>query len=198
MGVATALLARKPALAIPAAPGAVHLRAPLAHLLPQLLRHDPELLVLPHDPLGLRLLESPTPAGARVSSALGRFQIQRPAYFSLSRMRLIVAGDQPFAARIAPGTFSFKVRAASPSSKFRSSSSMYSYRCRAVHTPRLAQSRSAVDALWSRCCPAPSSQTHLSSRSRWWPQRARTRAAPRPSGALVRTGDRRVSQSTHR
>ncbi|HEY1509637.1 MAG TPA: hypothetical protein VGF93_11575 [Solirubrobacteraceae bacterium] len=35
-----------------------------------------------------------------------RFQIQRPAYFSLSRLRLIVAGGHPFALRILPGTFS--------------------------------------------------------------------------------------------
>jgi hypothetical protein len=35
-----------------------------------------------------------------------RFQIQRPTYLSLSRIGLIVAGDQPFADRMAPGTFS--------------------------------------------------------------------------------------------
>jgi hypothetical protein len=35
-----------------------------------------------------------------------RFQTQRPAYFSLSRMRLMVAGDQPLADRMLPGTFS--------------------------------------------------------------------------------------------
>jgi hypothetical protein len=34
------------------------------------------------------------------------FQVQRLAYFSLSRIRLIVAGDQPFVARMLPGTFS--------------------------------------------------------------------------------------------
>lgn len=34
------------------------------------------------------------------------FQIHLPAYFSLSRIRLIVAGDQPLKARMLPGTFS--------------------------------------------------------------------------------------------
>ena len=33
-----------------------------------------------------------------------RFQTQRPAYFSLSRFRLTVAGDQPLLLRIRPGT----------------------------------------------------------------------------------------------
>ena len=37
---------------------------------------------------------------------LVRFQIHRPAYFSLSRMRLMVAGDQPLTLRMLPGTFS--------------------------------------------------------------------------------------------
>jgi hypothetical protein len=36
------------------------------------------------------------------------FHTQRPTYFSLSRILLTVAGDQPFAARIRPGTFSLR------------------------------------------------------------------------------------------
>ncbi|MDH3208637.1 MAG: hypothetical protein OEO79_18710 [Gemmatimonadota bacterium] len=48
------------------------------------------------------------------------FQTQRPTYFSLSSIRLTVAGDQPFAERKRPGTpSSLSVRtiraAASPS-----------------------------------------------------------------------------------
>ena len=42
--------------------------------------------------------------GSRRLSVL--FHTQRPTYFSLSRILLTVAGDQPFAARIRPGTFS--------------------------------------------------------------------------------------------
>jgi hypothetical protein len=42
--------------------------------------------------------------GSRRLSVL--FHTQRAMYFSLSRIRLTVAGDQPFAARIRPGTFS--------------------------------------------------------------------------------------------
>lgn len=45
----------------------------------------------------------PVPGSRRLSV---RFQIQRPAYYSLSRIRLTVAGDHPFAERMLPGTFS--------------------------------------------------------------------------------------------
>ncbi|HTP18680.1 MAG TPA: hypothetical protein VMJ65_03695 [Solirubrobacteraceae bacterium] len=64
------LLLREPTLAVAAVPRPMHRLPPLPDGVPQLLGNDPQLVVLVDDPLGLRLIEAPPPAGLRIPSAL--------------------------------------------------------------------------------------------------------------------------------